>query len=223
MPSTTTIKLILAARAVIGLVVIVGAKVNSGTAAAPPAPITRQIMRRKDRSKLRASANEIAEVRRKAQDKEKRTLTTREFKDMPLKYHVIRNVESETWYKDLQIEVKNIGTKPIYGILAFLEFPDHKPLGRDIGFPLSFGEVKYWDVGVLADPQDPHLDPGQTYVFTIPPKNARTLGRKHERAPEEFKKLDFHITVISFGDGAGFEAGTPLDLKKTKQPDKAGY
>lgn len=219
MPSAKTIKLILAVIAVIGLFVMVGATVNSGTTAAPPAPITRQIMRRKERSKLPASANEIAELRAKAQDKEKRVLRTREFKDMPLKYHVIRNVESETWYEDLQIEVKNIGTKPIYGILAFLLFPDHKPGGREIGFDLSFGNIKYWDIGVQADQQDPHLDPGQTYVFTIPPKNARTLGRKYERAPEEFKKLDFHFTVISFGDGTGFQAGSPIDSRKTKQPD----
>ncbi|MGZ8846237.1 MAG: hypothetical protein ACXW3C_07210 [Pyrinomonadaceae bacterium] len=219
MQSTKTIKLISAVIAVIGLFVIVGATVYSGTTAAPPPPITRQIMRRKDRSNLPASANEIAELRAKAQDKEKRTLKTREFKDMPLKYHIIRNLESETWYKDLQIEVKNIGTKPIYHILAYLEFPDHKPGGRDTGFALTFGELKYVDTAVLADQQDQHLDPGQTYVFTIPAKTARGLGRQHERAPEEFKKLDFHIDIISFGDGTGFEIGRPLDVRKTKQAD----
>jgi hypothetical protein len=212
----------LAAAAVIGLVIVVGAAVNSGTTAAPPTPIIRQILRRKDLRKLQASANEIVELRKKVQEKEKRTLKTREFKDMPLKFHVIRNLESETWYKDLQIEVKNIGTKPIYGILAFLEFPDHKPFNRDIALDLTYGDPKYWDIEVLADSRDLHLDPGQTYIFTIPAKAAKTLGKQHERAPQEFKKLDFHFNVISFGDGTGFQAGSPVDLRKTK-PDGAGY
>lgn len=126
---------------------------------------------------------------------------------MPLKILAIRNVESETWYKDLQIEVKNIGTKPIYGILAYLEFPDHKPFNRDIGLVLFYGDPEYWDIAVLADLQDLHLDPGQTYAFTIPAKDARTLGRKHERAPQEFKRLDFHFGVIASATAPDFRPG----------------
>jgi hypothetical protein len=222
MPPAKTIKLILALIIFGGLIVIVGATVNRGTTAAPPAPITRQILRRKDKSKLPASAAEIAELRKKGQEKDKRELKTREFKDMPLKFHAIRNVDSETWYKDLQIEVKNVGTKPIYFILAYLEFPNHKPGGRDTGVSLTFGDLKNWDIGDQADPQDQHLEPGQTYVFTIPEKTRPWLGKQHERVPQEFKKLDFHIDIISFGDGTGFEIGRPIDLRKTKQPDEAG-
>lgn len=44
------------------------------------------------------------ESRGKAQTKEKRNLKIPEFKDMPLKVYAIRNVDSETWTKDLQIE-----------------------------------------------------------------------------------------------------------------------
>ena len=220
MPSAKTIKLLIAAILVTGLIAIMGATVNRGTIAAPPEPITRQIMRRKDRTKLPASAAEIAELRRKGQDQEKRNLRIQDFKEMPLKIHAIRNVDSETWYKDLQIEVKNTGTKPIYFMLAYLEFPDHKPGGRDTGFALSYGELKYVDISVLADSQDLHLDPGQTYVFTIPEKAQKGLGRQHERSPGEFKKLDFHISIVSFGDRTGFEAGgDPVDLRKTKQPN----
>lgn len=216
MPSAKTIKLMLTAAALFGVAILVGAAMDSGTTAAPQAPIVRQILRRKDVRTLPASANEIAELRRKAQDQEKRTLKTREFQDMPLKYHAIRNVESDTWYKDLQIEVKNIGTKPVYFILSYLEFPDHKSGGRNTGVSLTFGDLKKWDIGDLADPQDQHLEPGQTYVFTIPEKTRAWLGRQHERVPQEFKKLDFHIDIISFGDRTGFETGHPLDLRKTK-------
>jgi hypothetical protein len=216
MPSARTIKVLLAVAALTGLVIVVGAAVKSGTTAAPQTPIIRQILRKKDLRKLAASASEIAELRRKVQEKEKRDLKTREFKDMPVKIHAIRNVDSETWYKDLQIEIKNIGAKPIYFILAYLEFPDHQPGGRDTGITLTFGDKKNWDIQVPADPQDQHLDPGQTYVLMIPEKARKGLGGEHERVPQQFKKLDFHMDIINFGDRTGFETGRPLDLRNTK-------
>src|SRR2546428_396315 len=109
MPTTQLVKLVFAVSVVFGMIVFLGATARPG-ATAPPDPITRQIMRRKDKSKLPASAAEIAELRRKGQDQEKRNLRIQDFKEMPLKIHAIRNVDSETWYKELQIEVKNTGT-----------------------------------------------------------------------------------------------------------------
>src|SRR5438309_244653 len=158
------LSLLLSTIVVVGLLIFLFVTLpTSGSDALAAPPIIKVLKRRYDRRREPPNAAEVAELRRQVQaDQEKRTLKTREFKDMPLKFQAIRNVDSETWYKDLQIEVKNIGTKPIYGILAFLEFPDHKPGGRDIGMVLSYGELKYWDIDVLADPQDLHLDPGQT-------------------------------------------------------------
>ena len=75
---------------------------------------------------------------------EKRTFKTRDFKDMPLAIPEVRNLQSETWYKDLEIEVKNISAKPIYSILAYLQFPDDKVQGNGVsGIVLVFGENKY--------------------------------------------------------------------------------
>jgi len=220
MPSVKTIKLIFATLVLMGSIVMIGMTINAGSTG-PKAPIRERILRAKDKTKLPPTPTELAELKKKAkvQEEDKRTLKIREFKDMPLKIQAIRNVDSETWYKNLEIEVKNIGTKPIYGILAFLAFPDHKPGGRDIAMVLSFGELKYWDIDVLADPKDIHLDLGQTYVFTISAKDARILQKKQEKAPHEFRKLDFHFTVINFGDGTGFQATTPVDARKTKQPN----
>jgi len=217
------LRLLLATIAVVGLLIFLFATLpTSGTDASAAPPITKVLKRSYDRRKEPPNAAELAELRRQAQsDQEKRTIKTREFKDMPLKFQAIRNVDSETWYKDLQIEVKNIGTKPIYFMLAYLEFPDHKSAGRDTGLSLTFGDLKNWDIGVLADPQDPHLDPGQTYVFTIPEETRKWLQKQHERVPQELKKLDFHIDIISFGDRTGFEIGHSLDLRNAKQPETA--
>ncbi len=223
MVSANSIKLLLAAIVFAALVIIVGAKVNAGTAAAPPEPITRQILRRKDRSKLPASASEIAELRRKTQDKEKRQLKIREFKDMPLKVQAIRNLDSESWHKDLQIEVKNIGTKPIYSILAYLEFLDEKVPDNGVSaIILRFGERKYLDITVAGDPRDAHLNPGDTYVFMIEEKYKKGLAIRHERSPELFKHMEFRFNLISFGDRTGFEVGDPTDYRNVKKPSGDG-
>jgi len=174
-----------------------------------------KLLRRKDDLKRAPDSRERNALRGQNPDKnEKRELKIRNFGDMPLKIHETRNVDSETWYKDLQIEVKNIGTKPIYFMLAYLEFPDHKSRGRDTGLSVTFGDLKNWDIGVVADPQDIHIDPGETYVFTIPEENRTWLAKNNDKVPQEFKKFDFHIDIISFGDRTGLEIGRPLDLRK---------
>lgn len=183
MPFAQKAKLIFAISLVIGTVILLGGTVRPGVTV-PPDPITRQIMRRKDRSKQPASTGEVAELRRKAHGQEKKNIRIREFKDMPLKVQAIRNLDSETWHKDLQIEVKNVGTKPIYSILAYLEFVDEKPPGDGVSaIILRYGERKYLDITVDGDPRDAHLDPGDTYVFTIEEKYRKGLAIRHERSP----------------------------------------
>src|SRR5438309_12052540 len=83
-------------------------------------------------------------------DSQERTFKTRDFKDMPLAIVKVRNLQSDTWYKDLEIEVKNISTKPIYSILAYLIFPDNKIYGNEVaGITLEYGVRKYIRLSVI--------------------------------------------------------------------------
>ena len=217
-------RLIFAIGLVFGTIILLGWTIRPGETATPE-PITRQIMRRKDRSKLPASAGEVAELRRKAHGQEKRNLRIREFKDMPLKIQAIRNLDSETWHTDLQIEVKNVGTKPIYSILAYLEFLDEKekvPGNGVSAIILRYGERKYLDITVDGDPRDAHLNPGDTYVFTIEQKYKKGLAIRHERSPESFRHMEFRFNLINFGDRTGFEVGDPTDYRNVKKPSGDG-
>ena len=166
-------------------------------------------------SELRAVRFQRAEeILAAQQEKQERTFKLRDFKDNPLTVRQVKNLESDTWHTDLAIEVKNISTKPIYSIIAYLEFPEHKaPGNHDTGIILRFGERKYIDIRVMGDPQDQHLDPGDKYVFTIPPQYRKGLKIQHEKAADEFKRLELHFGLISFGDATGFEAGDPTDYR----------
>ena len=224
MPRAQIARLVFAFGVVLAIVITLGVTVKP-TATPSPGPITRQIMRRKDRSKQPPSATEIAELKRKAHVQERKNIRIKEFKDMPLKVQAIRNLDSESWHSDLQIEVKNVGTKPIYSILAYLEFLDEKdkvPGNGVSAIILRYGERKCLDITVDGDPRDAHLNPGDTYVFTIEEKYKKGLAIRHERSPESFRHMEFRFNLINFGDRTGFEVGDPTDYRNVKKPSGDG-
>lgn len=123
-----------------------------------------KVLRRKDQTHVKPTAAEIAAY--KAENERK--LKAKEFKDTPVAVKEVRNLQSDTWYKDLEIEVKNVSNKPIYSILAYLTFPDvNADPDRPSGITLKFGLQKYIDIRVLASPLDPHVKPGDTCVLKI--------------------------------------------------------
>ena len=70
---------------------------------------------------------------------QKRTFKMKDKISVPLEIQV-RNLESDTWLKDLEIEVKNVGKKPIYSIVAYLMF--RQPSCESFGIPFDFGNPR---------------------------------------------------------------------------------
>ena len=132
---------------------------------------------------------------------------------MPVIVSEVRNLQSETWHKDLEIEVKNVSDKRIYFIWASLVFPDEKVRSGESGIALTFGASESIEIERLSEPDDTHLDPGESYIFTIPESLQKGLGAKQRKIPDEMLNLVVRFETISFGDGTGFEVGQPRDLK----------
>jgi hypothetical protein len=212
------VSLLLATALVASLLIVIGTTLGSGRDS-PPGVMKMKVLRRKNQLHRKPRPEEIAAFQEGTQ--RERTFKAREFKDMPLAIRQVRNLQSDTWHKDLEIEVKNISDKPIYCILAYLIVPkEGVEREAEYGIHLVFGEDKYIDVKRIGDPQDPHLDPGHTFTFTIPEKLQIGLKVFHERHPELTKKLELHFAVISFGDGTGFEVQKPTD-HRTKKADSS--
>ena len=135
----------------------------------------------------------------------------REYKNMPLEVRAVRNLQSENWLKDLEIEIKNVGRKPIYFVLGYLLFPDDKSAER-VGIRLMYGH------GINAErqsePADPHLDPGEVYTFKIDEDFQKGFERRTKESPGMYKKFEFWLTIIGFGDGTSFENGENQDYRK---------
>jgi hypothetical protein len=209
------IRLTLALALLGSVVVVLSLTFNIGWTAAAK-PIRAKLLRKNYDKKRKLSGPEMALLRRQIPEKKERTFKSRDFKDSPLTIRQVKNLQSDTWHKDLEIEVKNISTKPIYSILVYLQFPD-VPVSHGVsGFAIVYGERKYIDLRRVGDPQDPHLNPGDTYVFTIPEQMRKGLKAKQERTPNAVMRLELYFGVISFGDGTGFAAEEFADYRAIK-------
>src|SRR2546423_903785 len=142
-----------------------------------------------------------------------RKLKLQDFKDAPLKVVEVRHLDSDTWYNDLEIELKNTSNKRIYYVLAFLQFPDIPVPSGMYGIALDFGADKNSDYRRDPEPDDPYVKPGDTLTYTIPENVRKGLKRHYESSPASVRKLELRINLISFGDGTGFVAERPRDRK----------
>jgi hypothetical protein len=145
---------------------------------------------------------------------EDRKFTTKEFVDMPVRVREVRNLQSETWPNDLEIEVENVSSKPIYFINAVLSFPDVPVPNGTSGIVLKYGNIENMDVGRSAKSEDEHLDPGKTLILRVSKIYVKGLLAKEKKSPGNLKRFKFWFSIISFGDGTGYEAGQFLDLRK---------
>jgi hypothetical protein len=145
---------------------------------------------------------------------EERRFKCKEFPNMPLRVRKVRNLQSETWPNDLEIEVENVSDKPIYFINAALIFPDDPAPNGESGITLKYGKSENMDVGRIAEAQDEHLDPGKRVSLVVDTIYKKGLLVKQKQTPENLKRLEFSFDIVSFGDGTGFEAGEFLQLRK---------
>jgi hypothetical protein len=143
-----------------------------------------------------------------------RKLKKKEFVDMPVRVREVKNLQSETWPNDLEIEVENVSSKPIYFINASLIFPDDPAPNGSSGIILKYGNPENMDIARIAKAEDQHFDPGKKIVLVISEIYKKGLLAKQKIHPENFEKLEFSFDIISFGDGTGFEGSQFLDLRK---------
>jgi len=146
--------------------------------------------------------------------REERKFKKREYGGMPIRVRKVKNLQSETWPNDLEIEVENVSDKPIYFINAVLEFPDDPAPNGSSGILFKFGNIENMDIREIANTEDERLDPGEKVTLVVDNFYRKGLLARQKRYPHNFKKLEFWFGSISFGDGTGFQGTQFLDLRK---------
>jgi hypothetical protein len=139
-------------------------------------------------------------------------------KHLPLKFEV-RNLNSDRWVYDLEIDVTNTSTKPIYYLDFFITMPGYKSqiTGNKLGFWFSYGRIELVDFAVPLLPDDIPIAPGEKHTFKI--REGLAKGWEEESKKEgrpEPKVLDLQFQGLNFGDGTGFvsTAGQPVNIHR---------
>jgi hypothetical protein len=137
-----------------------------------------------------------------------------------IKIKQARNLNSERWVDELEIEIENLSHKPIYYLSMTLKLPEvPTPLGY-YAFSLRYGDPRLNDFAEQASPKDKPISPGETYVFQVPAHVKPGLKKYliEAKIPEAAtKRLELSIHDISHGDGTGVHYfGIPISRKKAR-------
>jgi hypothetical protein len=160
--------------------------------------------------------------------KEERKIETRIPAHLPIKVEIknigkVKDLKNEDWISDLEVEVTNTGTKPIYYLYIESLLPDvitdEQSPTKTVGFALRYGRPQLVDLTEPLESDDVPIKPGESTVLKINSNNA--VGWKSLRAKGRYmnpKKLQFWFEGLNFGDGTGFNTpeGLPVSVRKER-------
>ncbi len=137
---------------------------------------------------------------------------------LPIKVKV-KNLQNKHWARDLEVEVRNTGSKPIYVLDIFILMPEVKgPNGSPMGFGFYYGPGRPVTVGMRPEPEDVPLNPGESHTFKIGEREVMPweddLIKPDAPRPKKFKVM---FSMLSFGDGTGFQGtdGTRIPVRRS--------
>jgi hypothetical protein len=125
------------------------------------------------------------------------------------KENSFKDLKNENWVREFELEVKNTGDKPIFFIYINL-LTDVKFGDSPLIFALVYGRAELGDIITKAQPDDPSIKPGETYVFKIHPGQvpAWELSLREKSHPDA-SRIKAMIQMLSFGDGTGYFVNKP--------------
>ncbi len=129
-------------------------------------------------------------------------LSQTEFPENVLKIVEVRNLNSEKFPEDFEVEIENISGQPIYAIhfkVAFLNSP--------FGMDLSYGRHKMIELQEMAQEGDKPIPPGGRALLVPQPavgKGTREAIAAGTMTDNDTKNLKLIFQVVNFGDGSGY-------------------
>lgn len=216
--------LMLAGAALTFLTVTLNAAKSRENSSAITPPLTAKILRSKDKLKAKPDAAELAALRKaaKAQDTpEERELEDTTPKHVPIKIKIkaekeksFKDLTNDKWLRELELEVKNTGTKPIYFLAFVMTLPDVKgPTGNIMGHDFHFGRTDLISITEPIRSSDVPINPGESQVFKMPERYVGGwTGILDDYKIPPPKRVQIVFQFINFGDGTGYWGGTAAPL-----------
>jgi len=116
-----------------------------------------------------------------------------------------RDLNNDNWARELELEVKNVGDKPIYHLWFVLEVPEAKIADSHQGFVIMYGRMELADLSNRPTADDVPIEPGETKVLTIEDVGVRGWDQaRAEGLVPRIHGVRLRLQNLSFGDGTGF-------------------
>jgi hypothetical protein len=132
-----------------------------------------------------------------------------------------RDLKNDNWARDLELEVKNVGEKPIYFLWFVLEVPEAKIGNSHQSFSIMYGRMELADLNNRPTVEDIPIMAGDTKVLTIEDTGLRgwDAAGSHRLVPL-IHGARLIIQYLSFGDGTGFFGTTGAPRPKIEEGSK---
>jgi hypothetical protein len=136
---------------------------------------------------------------------EERELDDKIPKHLPIKVKV-KNLNKENWVREVEVEVKNTGDKPIYYLSFSLDMPEvFSETGSVVAVSLKYGRSDLSAFEGRPTPEDVPIQPGDTYIMKVPENQMRGWESARDRRKwSEPKKFRIKFRRLHYGDGTGF-------------------
>jgi hypothetical protein len=119
---------------------------------------------------------------------------------------------NKNWLRELEIEVKNTGSKPIYYLYVVITMPEIIRQGHPLGYRVTYGRRDLLFLDTPVKPDDVSIPPGGSVTLRIPESRVGAYEKTRDAEKRaEPKKVEFDLQFINFGDGTGLEGtdGSP--------------
>jgi hypothetical protein len=136
-----------------------------------------------------------------------------------------KDVKNKNWARELELEVKNTGNKPIYFLYLLLDLSDVSIEGDSYALQITYGRKELVRLSTPTQSDDVPIQPGETVTLSI--SADQVTGYEHSRDKEkrhEPQKVRLDFQVINYGDGTGLRGtdGRPyIPHKKVQKISEA--
>ncbi len=114
-----------------------------------------------------------------------------------------KDARNKNWARGLEIEVKNVGDKPIYFVNVAIVMPEIIVDGGKFMLGTSYGRTKLKLPETPVEDGDVPILPGESVTLKIRDAEVEAFEhfRDEERRWEDPKRIEIEVQIINFGDG----------------------
>jgi hypothetical protein len=125
-----------------------------------------------------------------------------------------KDLTNKGWARELELEVKNTGSKPIHYLYVIFLLPDSlRDDGLLLGFRVSYGRSWNSDANTPLRPDEPPIPPGESTTLKLRESGVKGFEMlREEKKRTDPKRVRLELQILDYGDGTGFESvqGAPL-------------